>query len=270
MRIFVTTLLFLLHFLVMSADGQSRSVPRPLDLRAQALAAEFFNRFEETGDVSSLIKTYFVADFAKRLVYCRRTVKCGGANRDFWTEREFSEAQNLLTDDEVFRQYVTTINLTYLGSRMLQYLTVQAGNDPADLGKLPDELLKMQLKNRVGKDSLDLVEDLFSGNGNTVESAERTQASNKLRGYEQLVRQLRLLERSTRNSLTSAQREKFRPFRPSDFRYSSEIERNGFFDLPQGSKIIEIWPDKLNIPFKIDMIERANKLKIIAIYPPLD
>jgi hypothetical protein len=43
----------------------------------------------------------------------------------------------------------------------------------------------------------------------------------------------------------------------------------GFFNYPNGTRMIEVW-DIENLPFKIDLIRERGKLKIIAVYPPID
>ena len=57
---------------------------------------------------------------------------------------------------------------------------------------------------------------------------------------------------------------------PIDFRIDDEENDSQFFKYPIGTKMIDVWAESNSIPFKMDLIKEDGKLKIVAIYPPID
>ncbi len=96
------------------------------------------------------------------------------------------------------------------------------------------------------------------------------QLRRQLKDFEKLIAALRIVESDAEAALKKANPKGDLLFTPTDFRVSVEENRSRFFDYPVGTKMFEVWPDKMEVPFKMDLIKEDGKFRIVAVYPPID
>ncbi len=98
----------------------------PEELETRALAADFIARFEDTTDISPLIKHMYTVDFTRRL----RSVENGAIGYPFAT-LDGSVIKGA-SDEELVRFYAETINFVYLAARHYSaalWLKKQSGDE---------------------------------------------------------------------------------------------------------------------------------------------
>ncbi len=89
--------------------------------------------------------------------------------------------------------------------------------------------------------------------------------------FEKLNQALRTVASSLRKERKRHTSETDLAMSPGSFRIDLEENSGRFFNYPAGTKMIEVWPDEIAaLPFKMDLIRVGGKLKIVAIYPPMD
>ncbi len=260
----------LLVFLT-SVIGQN--VPAKLspsdEKEANALAAEFFNRFSETLDVTPLIKVNFVSDFDRRLSFCRTTRECEGFGRDFWKGPEQDERSINPTADDYLRQYASAINYFYLYSQIGTYL---AGGRKSIDDDIDVKAISSKLKDRL-KDQPNVLRWDFFGNFDeaSLEPKSISEFREQIAEFEKLVEELRIIAWEERAAQRKTDPKAKFSLVQNDFHAQVEENRGLFFDYPVGTKMIEVWPNEgVLLFFKMDLIKEKGRLKIVAIYPPMD
>lgn len=270
----LSIIIFFLYFLAGNINGQVK----PADLsaaeerEAKNLAVSFFNRFQETQDIAPLIKEYFVKDFTRRLKFCDTTGECGGKNRDFWQERKDLTAVNA-TETDSQRGYVCTINYLFLYFRSIQYL-----NDSYPQ-KMNDANLEIAAKsvekelNSVLKDNPELIKFNFFSDSDEEDNFKFNsldELSQRFNDYEKFLSALKIVETKLRNNFLKEKPDASIFFSPTDFSVSVEENYNRFFDYPVGTRMLEVWCKIGSLLFVMNLINEDGKLKIVAIYLPMD
>jgi hypothetical protein len=238
---------------------------------AKTLAVAFFSRYRITRDITPLFNEFFVSDFARRLEFCRTTSQCGGFGRDFWKDNEDLVLLKP-TRTDYLRHYAAVINILYLAFDSTNHLAKKVGQKPEDYADTAEKIINARLALLSKKNSRGVFKELFEDGGdNALGGLKSLRALRKrIRDFEELAADLRIIEREARNELTRVPKTYFAPLRPEDFRASDEVNTRRFFDYPVGTKLIDVWDEDVGIPFKIDLIAEKGRMKIVAIYPPMD
>ncbi len=245
-----------------------RIPPKPEELEAQTLAAEFFNAYRRTQDIGSLVEQFFIKDFETRLKNCRTSGGCGGFGRDFWGEDEELSSLSASADDHL-KRYVTAVNYLFLYSQCYAHLARIASKPTAEYEqgeKILDKLLRGELK----ENSAVLKLGFFGQHEDrpVVKSlAEFHELQSRL---ETLVGSLRVVERNLQAELLQKFPKTILDARPKDFRVYKEPNREGFFGYAETTQMYDVWPETDGFFLKIDMIREKGTLRIVAVYPPMD
>jgi hypothetical protein len=250
---------------------------------AQELAAKFYNRYNETQGIEPLIKEFFIKDFNVRVNYCFKTVTCGGHNRDFW--QEFDDSFIRIKSKVTFqRAYKSSMNFIYLYARVLQYMSPDDGDITTDT---PEEVTKAKVKKELislfGNEPKQLKSafDLFQINQIKKDGSSSfelpkfktaAQFYKYVRKIERNVALLRIIETRWRTKRLTLEPKISFQFTVDDF--FVRIADGDFFNYPETTRMVDVWWDNVPphkyIPFKMDLIKENGKLKVVAIYPPMD
>jgi hypothetical protein len=271
----LSTIIFLFCFLAGNINGQVKR-PKPSaaeERKAKNLAVSFFNRFQETQDLTPLIKEHFVKDFARRLKFCHTTDECGGFAKDFWKEIEELAAVNA-TETDSQRLSISVINYFFLYFRSIEYLN---DNYPRKMSDANRETAAKRVEKELEfllKDDPKLIKFNSFGNYSGERMDWKFKSLDELRqflnDYEKFVTALRTVEAKLRNNLLKKNPDAKKSLSTKDFRVDVEENHNRFFDYPVGTRMLEVWSNKSSTPFVMNLIEEDGKLKIVAIYPPMD
>jgi hypothetical protein len=249
--------------------GQTeRPKPNELDVKdAKNLAVSFFHRYQQTQDITPLIKEFFVADFGKRLVFCRTTRECEGFARDMWKGPE-QPLPFTPTENDYVREYAAQTNYLYLGSSAGANFATdftsrssasQHGADP----------LSAELKALL-KDRPEILKYDFFANPDEPYTEPATIAEFRKRQgeFEQLVAAYRIVESRSRAFLSKDARKELSG---KDLRVSfADNDQGQFFKYPTHTQMLEVWPETKDILLIMDLIREGGKLKIVAVYMPID
>jgi hypothetical protein len=268
-------LIVLLFIACCNMVSAQRTYPTPTaeeTKEAQELAANFFNRYAETQDIEPLIKEFFIRDFNTRLKFCRTTSECGGFARDFWGKDE--ELVTLkATSVDFQRSYCFAVNHFYLFFRIANHINVIQPNNSDKLEQLTADKIKNELKGRTELLKygylLSQDEDIFSFKKIKTLANFRKQIVEA----EKLNAELRKLESKLRLKAQIKNAKAKLGFSASDFRIDIEENSGLFFNFPIGTRMIDVWTNSIKdafLPFKMDLIKENGKLKVVAIYPPMD
>lgn len=291
MKISATFLLIIVFILPLHAQQQTNKAK---ELRAKTqtkltieeeraavkLTKAFLKRFQEAQDIAPLIQEFFIEDFSTRLQVCYTSDNCQGFAKDFW---KFGEEENEIDKktigEDFVRHYTLAVNV------FSQYLFIDAlGSEikQTDKGSEKFDEIKEELKPEFISLLLDAPElrsfireflgDDFApksdgeASGDKFSFSDIEQARKYLTDAEKLysilckfTAKLKVLyETQTKHKSDALFQEIGKP--------TIDFLDDNFFDYPVGTRIIEIYA----FPFKIDMIKEKRKLKIIAVYPPMD
>ncbi|MEQ1604305.1 MAG: hypothetical protein ABL999_05495 [Pyrinomonadaceae bacterium] len=269
----ISTVAFLLLWFVGVSLAQASKPDLTADEErdAKTLAVAFFSRYRATRDITPLFREFFVSDFSRRLEFCRSTSHCEGFARDFWKDNE-DLPQVKPTRSDYIRHYAAVINITFLAFDSMNHLAKQAGRKPEDYWETADKIINERLalisKRNSSRIFKEFVED---GSDNALDGLKSLRALRKrIRDFEELAADLRLVERAARIDLKRAGKI-LGPLRPEDFWANDEVNTGRFFDYSMGTKLIGVWPEDVpEIPFKMDLIAEKGHLRIVAVYPPMD
>jgi len=260
----------LLIFLVLGGGSFAQQDIKPditaeEEREAKRVAIAFFTSYQKTRDIRPLFRQYFVSDFERRLEYCRSTYECQGFARDFWTLNESLAA--LKPNREYYvRHYVAVTNVLYLASRTLKHLAEKEGKNLKDYD---DEGFAKITDGYLSKKSKSVFDDIFDGSDNALGGLSSIRSLRKrIRECERLVNDLRMAEKIASQKLK--RQDASNTLKPEDFWVGDEVNTGRFFDYPPGTKLIEVWPKEFEMPFKIDMIFESGRMRIVAIYVPMD
>ena len=261
----------------LTAQVKSSDLLAEEEREAKNLAASFFNRFQETQDLTPLIDEYFVKDFSRRLKFCRTTGKCEGENRDFWRERE-DIAKLGATEIDFQRIYIFSINDIFLTFRSIGYLNNNYHQEINErnyvvAAKTVKKELKFQLRKNPTLTKFGWFGSLINNVGDDgfyLKFKTLNELHQFLNDYEKYLAALRTVETKLRNSFQKDNPTVSLSFLPTDFRIDIENNNHGFFDYPAGTRMLEVWGESDSIIFVMDLIKEDGKLKIVAIYPPID
>jgi hypothetical protein len=265
-------LLFIACFNIASAQKPYPTPTAEETKEARELAVRFYNRYNETQDIEPLIKEFFIKDFLTRLKFCRKTGECGGFARDFWgKDDKLVKLKAVIKDFR--RSYSFSINYLYLFFRIVNHINII---QPDNLDKL-EQLAADKIKNEL-KDKPELLKyGYFLSEDEEIETSKKTKTLAGFRKQmieaEKLNTELRKLELKLRSKAEKAAPKAKLRFFPNDFRIDIEENMGLFFNYPEGTRMIEVWrksDENDFIPFKIDLIKANGKLKVVAIYPPID
>jgi hypothetical protein len=237
---------------------------------AQEFAAKFYNRYDETQDIEPLINEFFVKDFDSRVEFCWTTGECGGFARDFWGEHEdLVELKGQTIDFR--RLYSFSINYFYLYFKIYNHIKfLQKDSHEVDYEKATISAIENSLKNRPEL----LRHGFFSDTDSELPKPTSLEGFRaQMVEAEELISELRKLESKFRTEAETKVSVSAIKLTDVDFTVSI-IENSGlFFNYPVGTRMIDVWTktDKDGfLPFKMDLIKENRKLKVVAIYPPID
>lgn len=265
----------LLIFLTLSSVSVAQTIRPNItaeeELEAKKVAVAFFTSYQKTSDIGLLIRHYFVSDFERRLEFCRVTDECGGNNRDFWKVNGIL-AEAKPTREDYMRHHAVVINVLFLAA---QIMNQKARKEDKNLKDYDDEgYVKMgnELLASISRGSRQVYEEMFEGSDNALGGLKSVKnLRERIRQAEKLVTELKFLETSTRIALKRTGKNPDSIFTNKHFRVDDEVNSRRFFDYPVGTKLIEVWSTvEYELPFKIDLISDQGRLKIVAIYPPMD
>lgn len=243
-------------------------IPPPAEkLEAQKLAAKFFNEYRKRRDVLPLIPKFFIEDFGDRLMFCRTTGDCGGTNRDFWQKDEALTALGGTRTDHM-RSYVLFVNYFHFAQEAFEHLAIRAGRKPSEYEQGEEEFEKMLRKYLANRPDLWKHWETFIGDERRITFRTLEEYRQHQNDFGLVVKAIGRLEGELRVERVRKHPRPIRAFRPEDFRVYKEPNRGKFFRFPSSTRIYQVWPDDLN--FIVDMTRENGKLKIIAIYPPID
>jgi len=235
---------------------------------ASALAAAFFDRYQQTQDITPLIKEFFVSDFEKRLVFCRTTHECEGFARDFWKPPEHP-LPFTPTDKDYVRQYAALINFFYLYPLAESNFALSAGQKPIDFEVEGQKLVSSEIKALLKGNSEALKYDFFENPDSPyTEPASIVEFRNRVENFEQLIAAVRIVESRSRAGLPKGARKKL-----SSREIQVNFAENGqsrFFDYPIHTQMFQVWPETDDTILMMDLIREKGKLKIVAVYPGMD
>jgi hypothetical protein len=282
-RIFSIVLLTIYFIIAVSAQKTYPTPTAEETKEAKELAVKFYNRLTETQDVKPLIKEFFISDFNRRLNVCFKADSCGGHNRDFWKEFDGSFTR-VKAKVDFQRGYIAGMNLLYLYFRVYAYLYPDIGDVTKDIPEnVVSEIVKLELSKLLNnepqllKSALDIFQPkkLKSGKSSDFEMPKfRTKREFFLyiQKIEKMVATLRLVEAKWRTKRQTSEQKLNFDFSPEDFWVDIE-ESSNFFNYPD-KRMVEVWDDHLpphkTLLFKMDLVKENGKLRIVAIYPPID
>ncbi len=244
-------------------------IPPPAEkLEAQQLAAKFFNSFLKTRDISPLIKKLFITEFSSRLKYCRTTGECRGFGRDFWeTDEELLSLKG--TEKDYLRSYINTLNYLFLYFQALDHLAALAGQKPEDYAEAGGKRIELMLHKVLKKHPAVLKLGFFSNPDASMPHA-KTLAKFRQRqvNYEVLNSTLRDIVIKLQSQRLQKRATLPLTFKNDDFRVYKEPNRDGFFHYPLTEPIYDVWGDRPM--FRIEMIRESKKIRIVAVYIPMD
>jgi len=256
------------QFLVGQID--TRIPPKAEHEEAQSLGSDFFNQYEKTQDLAPLIATFFIRDFTSRLKYCGMTGKCGGFARDFWQENDELSSLNG-TKEDYARLYINSINSMTLGFRSMAYLAMLSNKKPSDYEEAGWNELKKRVAKRLRIRPQALKLGFFEESDVALVKAKTLREfRHRLVGSENVNAALRVVERHLRLELLRKRPATRLSVRPSEFRVYKEANKEGFFHFPVDVPMYNVWTDNDFIILKVDMVREDGKLKIVAVYPPID
>jgi hypothetical protein len=227
-------------------------------------AADFFNEYRKTGKLEKLIKKYFVSDFPRRLAFCRSTRSCGGFGRDFWTE---SKLPLQATPAQLVTHYARSIDFVMLlfqfekkFPEMLNFAE-NADDDEASLREFQSRLAPYLKDDPAALNFLTKTKFVWWSAKPKSLIEFNTDLDDQARFNELMQRVLVMRRRaSARDDSTTV----------IEFDVYVKTNSDRFFDFPEGTKTIDVWPEVEHIPLTMDIIRAGKKLKIIAVYPPID
>lgn len=268
-RVLILILVVLFQATTGFTQVDERIPPKAEELEAQTFAAEFFNRYQNTQDIAPVIGQFFIKDFSTRLRACKVTGGCRGFARDFWGKDE-ELVQLKGTEEDHLRRYANSINYLFLYFRTLGYLADLAGKDVAEFedgGKRIQQELSVELKAYPDVLKLDFFSSLDEPSPQLKSlldfrelETNREILNAKLRGVERKFRE-DLLRRHPKTDLV---------YTATQFRVFKERNSERFFGYPVEVQIYDVWTRGSGTVLKIDMIREGGKLKIVAVYPPID
>lgn len=265
-KIHFTIIFFIL--LTVSMFGQTPVLTPNIEetKEAQELAAKFYNRFAETQDITPLITEFFIKDFVIRLKFCRDTGKCGGFARDFWGKEE-NKFQKEKSD--YLGAYTNSINYLFLYYRSVSHLVSnpQIAIENGDSEKA-QELVNKQLTELLA----DASDTNTSEKNNEYEEFKTIVEYRKNQEkFEKLNAALKIIELKNRTEAQKKYPERNFTFSPKNFWIGIDESRKPFFNYPIGTRLVEVLPNDIKfLYFKMDLIKENGKLRIVAIYPPID
>ncbi len=251
------------------AQVDERTPPPAEKLEAQKLAAKFFNEYRKSRDVSPLIPKFFIKDFGDRLMFCRTTGDCGGSNRDFWGKDEALTALGGTPGDHM-RSYLLFINFAHFSGEAFEHLAIRAGKKPSEYEQGEEEFEKMLQTYLIDRPDLWKTWQAFIFDERPITFATLQEYRQHHNDFGLVVKALDQLEAKLRAERIRKQPRSIRAFRPEDFKVDKELNRGKFFGFANSTWIYQIWPKDFEVPFVVDMIREKGKLKIVAIYPPID
>ncbi len=271
-----TILLLIFAIAILNGEGRSQTTATQLDptdqRKAIALAVEFVNEFRATEDLRPLIPKYFVADFPRRLEFCRTTSNCEGSARDFWKGPEESDKLRLSRED-YFRHYVSLINGLLLYSQAANNLAIRAGKKPDAFDDEAEKIINERLRSILKKNATwRTIWGMEEGEGDDGPKAPETaqEYRKSISDHEQTVAALRKVAAEARQPEKGKRVLKPKRLLAETFTASLARGETPFFDFPADSIVIRVWPEIRDIPFVIDVIKVGNQMKIVAVYPPID
>lgn len=257
-----------------SVFGQVRDVELSVkeEKEAKTLAVSFYTRFQQTQDVTPLIKEYFIKDFASRLKYCYITGECGGFARDFWGKADDKLLALNPAEEDFQRVYSNSINNFFLLFQLVSDSDEKQTLKDSDL-QTSGENLKKEIA-EVTKDNPTLMQFMLfpdqSDYKNSFEYKTLKDYRQYLDDYEKYISVLRTLR--TKNLRKNGTQKLFFSSRilPKQFEISVEKSTSRFFNYDGETKMLRVWNKDISLPFVMDLIREDGKLKIIAIYVPMD
>ncbi|MBK7392977.1 MAG: hypothetical protein IPI64_06680 [Chloracidobacterium sp.] len=262
---------FYLHFSAF-AQVDERTPPPAEENEAQILAAAFVNQYLTTRRIEPLIDQFFIKDFSKRVRYCGIS-SCGGSDRDFWN----NDGPFILfegDDIDYRRVYSTSIDSMFLSFLSINHLALIEKKTLEEYGKAGQkelfEALRQELKNDTKLLSLYPFGPSYDSNSPPKVGTSVRLIEERLSKYEKINAALRKLENKYRSELKQKRPNVQFNVAPKEFRINKEVENTQFFNYPKGTKMFSAWPENDDVFFIIDMIREKGKLKIVAVYPPID
>jgi hypothetical protein len=270
--------------LVQQEDDNRKPTPEE-DREARRMVVAFSKRYKETQDIKPLVREFFIKDFSTRLKVCYSTDKCRGFGKDFFQFGEKSVARKT-TKLDLLRFYGGLMNLYFL-----HYFQIPKHLNPDSIESLEEIGLKMILRELASliKDDTELLKFASDYFGiDIVTGVERDESLNNpfkfksvnqlrsfLRNLEKLDDAFRKLERKFRSNRQKEKLKTISVLQPKDLRIYAEPIGKEFFNFPIGTRIIEVWSafdmaKSSFFPFKFDLLREKGKLRIIAVYPPMD
>ncbi|MEJ7624714.1 MAG: hypothetical protein WKF34_12040 [Pyrinomonadaceae bacterium] len=248
--------------------------PEPPDLTveeiraAKTLAANVSNRYRESKQLKDLVAEFFVSDFRRRLRFCWTSYHCKGFGRDFWKKSEQLAALNPDQND-YFRHYVAMMDVIFLSQMLVDRLGNTAERESGTYWENAQKVLTARLTRILKKDSRNIFRILEESGDQGLEGLKSIRSFRKRIGeLEKLAEGLRAVEKET--SVAPFIKGSVASFLPKEFRVSDEVNTDRFFDYPVGTKLIQVWPEELTVPFILDLVAQRGHLTIVAIYPAMD
>ncbi len=268
--ILASFLLIVLASLGSVGQRDERTPPKAEEREAQILAADFFKRLQETQDISLLLKQYFIEDFSIRLKYCGTSGECGGFGRDFWQKNEELTLLNG-TERDYERDYINSINYLFLYFRSIAHQAVISGQKLAENEESAAKEINQRLKEKL-KDHPEALKLNFWENPDEPLPEAKTldEFRGRLVNFERLNAALRVIEKDLRVKLSRKHSKTRLTFTPKEFRVYKEPNKERFFRYPASIQMFDVWAFNDSVLLKIDMVRERGKLRIVAVYPPMD
>ena len=253
----------------LSDKRKGRNSRREDEKDAIALALSFFDRYQQTQDITPLIKEFFVTDFGKRLIFCRTTSECGGFGRVFWQPPEhplpFTPAEN-----DYVREYAAFINYFYLSYQAGANLAATARPKSSEPQADGDNTVSVELRALLEDNPRFLRYDLFAHVGEPLpKAASIAQYRQNQKNFEQLIAALRIVESRSRVGLPKGSRKELSS--KNFLVVFADNDHSRFFNYPSNTQMLEVvWPGPERLPWIMDLIREGGKLKIVAVYPGMD
>jgi hypothetical protein len=266
-----------------TADQSDQKTTFDEEREARELAARFVKRWEETEDLSPLIKEFFVHDFAERLHYEPQQLYFGKIKED--------EKSILESSADLQRHYVAMTNFLRLLIRLQEIyapiLKAEEGQDDADLKHLlPPGLWDIFRSNPVMRAvmSEELGENIESQTEASDQSTEDRVNPQVIKNLEELRQLTATLEQAVallraqvktlpltikmsetivnqQSNMQSSDSEDNDPLMPR-----AHLLGEDFYGYPKGTRVI-----CFNImPFHIDLVRVNDRLRVLSLYMQTD
>ncbi|MGH9949550.1 MAG: hypothetical protein ACRD6X_20435 [Pyrinomonadaceae bacterium] len=259
----------------LSVAGQTKSgLSAREEQLAKTLAAQFFNEYQRTRSIESLVRKFVIKDFAPRAAFCWKSLDddCGGFARDFWNSFEESSPSGFTTHD-FFRFYVSVSDFLFIRHQCLRYLALASGRSTDEFTDDDvcrfKKLLEEELRDRPDLHKFEFLGEsgieLWWYQGKNV--SEFRKILGDAEKYNAAGRKVEV--RLQKDLMKSRPTLDLRIF-PNQLRVDLKINEGRFFKYPKGTRIIQVWPNGVDVPFVLDMIKHNGRIKIVAAYAPMD